>query len=285
MDRRTFVGALPLLVAACRRGPDAGGSDVGGVARASASPRAYSLPGVQLYTVREEMEADPDRTLAALAEIGYEEVELAGLYGMTPSEMKRKLDAAGLRAASGHYDVVEVRERWEETLEGAQELGQDLVVVPSIAVAERGRRGLEAIADDFARGGEAAAAAGLRFGYHNHEWEFHPLEDGSIPMEILLDRTPADYVDWQMDIYWTVDGGEDPFAWLRRYEGRVRSVHIKDRSAAGEMVDVGEGVVDFPSILAAAKSQGLTHGFVEHDNPTDALESVRKGFRHMTETS
>ena len=121
---------------------------------------------------------------------------------------------------------------------------------------------------------------GMRFGYHNHEFEFVPT-DGAVPMALLLDETDPALVDWQMDIYWTVDGGEDPLAWLDRYRGRVTSVHIKDRSADGEMVAVGDGVIDFPRILTSAAEQGLRYGFVEHDFPEDPIESVRRSFNYL----
>lgn len=238
--------------------------------------------GVQLYTLREEMAREPERTLEAVAEIGYEEVELAGLYGMSVREMREKLAAVGLHAASSHHGLDAVRGDWDETLRGALELGQSLVVVPSIPVAERSPEGLRRVADDFNRAGAAARAAGLRFGYHNHDWELRPLEDGTIPMRLLLERTDPAAVDWQMDVFWTVHGGGDVMAYLAETAGRVTSVHVKDRTASGEMVDVGAGAIPFDAILLEAERLGLRHAFVEHDRPTDALASVRRSYLHLT---
>jgi len=238
--------------------------------------------GVQLYTLREEMAADVDRTLAAVAEIGYAEVEFAGLYGLTARQMREKLDAVGLRAASSHHGIEAVRENWEQTLEDAQELGQRLIVVPGLPGDERSRDGLSRIADDFNSGGEMASAAGLRFGYHNHDWEFAAFDDGTVPMDHLLDRTDAEFVDWQMDVFWAVQGGADPFEQLSRRGRRVRSIHVKDRTPAGDMVAVGDGVIDFARFIPEAERQGLLHAFVEHDRPDDALESVRRSFRHLS---
>ncbi len=263
---------------------DAGGIPVGEGRAGMAGgrrPRAPEAIGVQLYTVRSVMTTDPAGTLAAIAGIGYEEVELAGLYGMSAREMKAMLDAAGLSATSSHQSLEEVRGSWEATLEAAVALGQTLVVVPSIPVAERDGEALRRIADDFNRAGEAARAAGLRFGYHNHDWEMRPGADGVRPMDLLLDRTDLELVDWQMDIFWTVHGGADPMAELDARAGRVTSVHVKDRTATGDMVDVGAGVIDFRTVLARAGEQGLLHQYVEHDQPGDAIESVRASYQAL----
>jgi sugar phosphate isomerase/epimerase len=237
--------------------------------------------GVQLYTLRREMAEDPDRTLAAVAQIGYREVELAGLYGLAPRAMRAKLDAVGLDAVSSHPSLGDVREGWTAFLEGAQELGQTLVVVPGIPGDERSADGLHRVADELNHAAEEARAAGLRFGYHNHDWEMRPLPDGTVPMQLLLERTVAGLVDWQMDIYWTVHGGGDPAGYLDVTAGRVTSVHVKDRTADGRMVDVGDGVIDFGMLLRKAEPLGLRHAFVEHDRPDDAVASVRRSFAHL----
>lgn len=292
IDRRGFLGALPIaLLEAGRRGsrdPSVPGFVGRLEARSGASTRRSVLRptieawGVQLYTVRQEMQADPDRTLVALAEIGYQEVELAGMYGMSARAMRGKLDAAGLRAVSSHHGLDVVRDGWDRTLDDALELGQSFVVVPSIPGDARDRDGLLRVADDFDRAGGAAAVEGLRFGYHNHDWEFTSLADGSTPMQLLLDRTDARLVEWQMDVYWSVQGGAGPLEWADRHAGRISTVHVKDRTASGEMVDVGDGVIDYATILAHFGDHGLLHAFIEHDAPDDAIASVRRSFRHVS---
>ena len=275
IDRRSFLGALPGAAVV------AGGLPRLGRVWPGAASQVPSAIGVQLYTVRAVMASDPDGTLAAIAAIGYAEVELAGLYGMSAREMKARLDAVGLAATSSHHSVEEVRGSWAATLEAAVALGQRLVVVPSIPVAERDGEALRRIADDFNRAGDAARAAGLRFGYHNHDWEMRPGTDGVRPIDLLLDRTEPELVDWQMDIFWTVHGGADPMAELDARTGRVTSVHVKDRTAAGEMADVGAGVIDFRTVLARAGELGLLHQYVEHDQPGDPIESVRASYRAL----
>ena len=288
MDRRKFLAGVPGAVVASREVLSGELETVREPSSLLADPprppviSPIELLGVQLYTLRQEMASAPERTLAAIAEIGYREVELAGLYGLTPREMRSKLDEVGLRAVSSHHGVGDIRGAWARTLEGAQELGQSLIVAPSIPGSERTAEGLRRIADDFNHAGQTAAEAGLRFGYHNHDWEFGPLPDGTVPMDLLLERTSPDLVDWQMDIFWIVDGGESPARYLDGTSGRVTSVHVKDRTPGGEMVDVGDGVIDFSLLLASAERHGMRHAFVEHDRPADAIDSVRRSFQHLT---
>jgi sugar phosphate isomerase/epimerase len=238
---------------------------------------------VQLYTLRAAVAEDLDAVLGSLAEIGYSEVELFQLHGLTPSEMKARLDAAGLRAASSHYDLALLRDDLDRHIDGAREIGQELMVVPWLDEPDRTAEGLARVAEDFNRIGAAVRDAGMRLGYHNHDFEFVavPGAGGDTIMDVLLERTDPDLVDWQMDIYWTVHGGVDVPAQLSAHAGRITSVHVKDRTPGGDMVDVGDGVLDFADLIPAAVAQGLRHAFVEHDNPTDALESVRKAYAHL----
>lgn len=296
IDRRSFLAALALaggsVVTGCgtRDADGSEGAPAGGAERSTGSaptgPAAGGTAldgwGVQLYTLRNRIEADLDGTLAAVAAIGYAEVELFQLHGLTPAAMRAKLDAAGLRAASSHYPIQAFRDGFDEALAGAGELGQALMVLPSIPSEERTPDGLARVADDLNRAGERARRAGLRVGYHNHDWELRPLADGRRPMDLLLDRADPELVDWQMDIFWTVHGGADPLAMLETYGHRVTSVHVKDRTADGRMVDVGDGVIDFAAVLSEAASRSLLHAFVEHDQPGDAVESVRRSYRHLT---
>ena len=291
LDRRSFLGALPGAVVMAgglgglgRAWPGAEGWPTGNAGHPGSDGGRAQVPsaiGVQLYTVRAVMATDPEGTLATIADIGYEEVELAGRYGMSAREMKARLDAAGLAATSSHHSLEEVRGSWEATLEAAVALGQRLVVVPALPVAERDGEALRRAADDFNRAGEAARAAGLRFGYHNHDWEMRPGPDDVRPIDLLLDRTDPELVDWQMDVFWVVHAGADPMAELDARAGRVTSLHVKDRTAAGEMADVGAGVIDFRPVLARASELGLLHQYVEHDEPGDPIASVRASFRAL----
>ena len=278
MDRRSFIVAMPAIGFL---GARPGGLSVGAQGLVSGRSLVLEEIGIQLYTLRALLSEDVAGTLAQVAEIGYRTVEFAGLYGLTPREMRRTLDAVGLRAVSSHAGVNDIRGDWASFLEGAQELGQDFIFVPSIPESERTPEGLRKLADDFNRAGEMAVSAGLHFGYHNHAWEFVALSDGTSTMDLLLERTEPRLVDWQMDIFWTVDGGGDPMAYLESHPGRVTSVHVKDRTPDGRMVDVGKGVIDFAMILPRAEELGMLHAFVEHDMPDAPIESVRHSFNAL----
>ena len=138
------------------------------------------------------------------------------------------------------------------------------------------------MADEFNVAAEAAKAMGLGFGYHNHAWEFEPLPDGTTPFDLLLERCDPDLVKIEMDLFWTVHGGADPLQYFGAYPGRFTCVHVKDRTADGQMVAVGEGVMDYTTILGRAEQAGIEHYFVEHDDPgDDPLGNVQISFETL----
>tara|TARA_B100000745_G_scaffold263377_1_gene187775 strand:+ start:1342 stop:2193 length:852 start_codon:yes stop_codon:yes gene_type:complete len=279
MDRRSFIATMPAIGFL---GSKPGGLPVGEEGLLPGRSLVVGEIGIQLYTLRAPLSEDVAGTLAQVAEIGYQTVEFAGLYGLTPGEMRTTMDAVGLRAVSSHAGVSDIRGDWASFLEGAQQLGQDFIFVPSIPESERTPEGLRKLAEDFNQAGEIAGSGGLHFGYHNHAWEFAALPDGTVPMDLLLERTEPRLVDWQMDIFWVVDGGGDPMAYLESQAGRVTSVHVKDRTPDGRMVDVGKGVIDFATILPRAEELGMLHAFVEHDTPDAPIESVRYSFNALS---
>jgi sugar phosphate isomerase/epimerase len=138
------------------------------------------------------------------------------------------------------------------------------------------------VAERFNDAARVARGAGLRFAYHNHDFELRSVE-GRIPLEILLTETDPALVSFEMDIYWVVKGGGDPVALLERYPGRFTMAHAKDASAAPErrMVDVGAGVIDFARVLGVGFARGMTNVFVEHDRPSEPWQSVTASFRAL----
>jgi len=246
--------------------------------RSEASPTGTVPPiGVQLYTVRDLMAADMPGTLSSVAAIGYREVEFAGYFDQDPYAIRSWLDAEGLAAPSAHIHV----EDWEPVFEEAAILGHTYLVDPWIEPAKR-----ETL-DDYRRVAEAfneiglqARSAGFQFAYHNHDFEFEPME-GRIPFDVLLEETDPDLVQIQLDLFWTVHGGGDPLAYFAAYPGRYPSVHVKDRQADGTMVDVGRGDIDFAAIVARAEAAGVHHYFVEHDDPDDPLASIAASYQYL----
>jgi sugar phosphate isomerase/epimerase len=237
--------------------------------------------GIQLYTLRSLLAQDVEGTLARVAQIGFREVEFAGLYGKTAAEMRVLIDGVGLRAVSSHHSLRDVRENWTRVLDDATTLGQRFVVVASLGGGDRATAdALRRVADDFNRAGEAAKAAGLQFGYHNHDFEFRPI-DGQLPYDLLLERCDSALVVMELDLFWIVNGGHDPLAYFAKHPGRFPLVHAKDRTADGRMVNVGSGVIDFRSILGRSEQAGIRHWLVEHDRPDSPLDDVHASHTYL----
>lgn len=240
-------------------------------------PAAIQPVGVQLYTLRSLMAEDVAGTLRAVAEIGYREVEFAGLFDTPPADVRTLLDELGLDAVSSHVSMDRIREQPAAVLDEAEALGLRYVTCPSIGRDELTPEGLPGLADDFNRFGEVSRHRGLGFAYHNHDFEFEEVA-GFVPYDRLLEQCDADLVKMQLDVYWVTHAGRDPVAYLRAHPGRFPMIHVKDRTPAGEMVDVGDGTIDFSEILKAAEVAGLEHWLVEHDGPEDPLASIRRSY-------
>jgi sugar phosphate isomerase/epimerase len=239
-----------------------------------ASTASRLRPGIQLYSVRNILKEDFEATLARLAEFGFKEVEFAGLHNHSATEVRAILDRTGLKAPAGHMAYEAVRDQPEKAFAEARALGHRYVVVAWIDQSLRTPDGLRQVADVFNRAGEAARKAGLRFAYHNHDFEFTPMGE-VLPYDLLLERTDPKLVFMELDLFWIRKGGHDAFEYFRRHPGRFRMVHIKDMAADGSMVDLGKGVIDWPPLLRAAKEAGVEHWFAEHDEPADPLAYAR----------
>jgi sugar phosphate isomerase/epimerase len=250
----------------------------------SGAARALDAIGIQLYTLRDAMAADFEGTLERLAVLGYDEVEFAGYFGRTPAEVRSVLDGVGLAAPASHVAFEALRDELDRTVEVAASVGHGWVVCPWLPESERtpdGYRGLAALLN---RAGAAARGAGLRVAYHNHEFEFEPLPGaGPLPMELLMERTDPELVDFELDLYWAARVGHDPLDWFRRHPGRFPLVHVKDMDGSPErrMVDPGRGVIDFPAIAARREQAGIRHWFVEHDQPEDPFGTARAGLEYL----
>jgi sugar phosphate isomerase/epimerase len=290
-DRRSFLAALAASsLGACARvavGSSPGDANatldaqVAGT-RAAAGTAPLGPIGVQLYTLRDEMQKDVAATLERVARIGYKEVEFAGYFGKSPSEIRAILDRNGLRAPSVHVPI-EVAEGsgWSAALDAAKTVGHEYVVIPWLAPDRRG--GLDSyrrLAATLNRAAQEAQRAGLRFAYHNHDFEFEPQE-GRLPLDLLLAETDAALVQIELDLYWAVKAGQDPLTYFARHPGRFPMVHVKDSAGPPnhEMRSVGQGTIDFGRIFARRQQAGIRHYFVEHDNPGDAWASIETSYR------
>lgn len=309
MRRRTFLkefgaGAMLLgsgsLLTAC-------GRDDSGVSQQI---------GVQLFTLRNQLQVDVGKTLADVAAIGYQEVEPFGLggnafvndpfFGHTAQEFRSFLSDAGLGAPLAHIsgDAMNIA----EIADLAQEIGAHHLVVgmaPDFltygngeirVTGVTGRDQVDRIAERLNRQGEMARASGIGFAYHNHHMEFVSIGDESA-FDYLFAQVDADLVKIELDIGWTLAAGADPIALLQHYAGRVISVHLKDYDPGlppgddatiypipeqAQLTEPGSGPTDFKPVMAALDATGVDHRFVEIDVAPEPVAAVARGYDYLT---
>jgi sugar phosphate isomerase/epimerase len=259
---------------------------VGPLAHLPAGPLAAPLRriGVQLYTVRDSMRADVPGTLARVRGIGYREVEFAGYFGRTPKQLRADLRANGLTAPACHVGLDSLTTGLTATLDAAEEIGHRWVILPWIDRADRTPAGIDRIADQLNAAGEAAARRRIRIGYHNHDFELHPWEDGEIPLERLIRRLDPRHTDIELDLYWVIKGGSHPLRWMELFPGRFPLVHVKDAGRGPEFrqADVGSGDINWRIIFERRRHAGIRHYFIEHDEPADPWASITTSYRYLS---
>jgi sugar phosphate isomerase/epimerase len=255
----------------------------GSISPSGGPKRRLDRVGVQLYTLRREMERDVAATLARVARIGYKEVEFAGYFGREPTTVRLILDTNGLSAPAAHLPYETIASGWGAALDAAKIVGHEYLVIPYLE--DKDRRTLDdyrRVAERLNQAAAEAQRAGIRVAYHNHDFEFTPI-GGSLPYDVLLEATDPALVVMEMDLYWTTKAGYDPIAYFTKYPGRFHLVHVKDSAGPPEhrMVEVGRGKIDWPRILGQHAQAGIRHYFVEHDNPGDAFGSIEASYRYM----
>ncbi|MEP7384400.1 MAG: sugar phosphate isomerase/epimerase [Gemmatimonadota bacterium] len=285
LKRLTQVSALglaagPLLNSLMAQGIDpASVLDVAGD-RLGANAAVKPI-GVQLYTVRDQMAKDVEATLAKVASIGYKEVEFAGYFNRTPAQISRTLKTNGLTSPSVHIPVGEILKAPTAVLDAMQTIGHKFAVMPYIDAKERTLDHYKRFADQFNEAAALTRKRGIQFAYHNHDFEFETVS-GEVPYELLLTRCDRNLVKFEMDLFWMNKARQNPLDYFARYPGRFPLVHAKDMTAAGEMTEVGAGVIPFKTYFAKAKQAGIEHYFVERDNPTDSFASIATSFKALT---
>lgn len=289
MNRRTFLGTAA----------------AGGAATLFANKLSWAAPerriqriGVQLYTVRDQMKEDFAGTLAKVAQIGYKEVEFAGYFDHSPKEVRALLQKNGLTSPACHiqWDVL-TDEKFPAEIESAKIIGQPYIVNPWVPEELRKTQDdWKRIAEKYNHIGEMSKKAGIQFAYHNHWFEFLPLE-GKRPYDTLLASTDPNLVKMEMDLCWITVAGGDPVEYFNRYPGRFPLVHVKDMkklpkvSEAGgqdfgdslkDMTAVGSGIIDWRRIFAYSDKAGIKHYIVEHDKPEDPFQSIKESYAYLS---
>ena len=260
---------------------------------------------LQLYSVRDFLEADFEGTVKKVKELGYEGVEFAGLYGKTAKEVKAICEKYDITPISAHVPFTDMVEN-PGLLEDYKEIGCEFVAIPYLT--EEYRPGQEKFAEVISGAkmlGEKAKSLGMKLVYHNHDFEFEKI-DGEYALDILYKEVPADLLDPQLDTCWVNVGGENPAAYVEKYSGRVNILHLKDfaggksenmyaligideneeKNTGGkfEFRPLGKGVQNFPEILAAAEKAGTKWVVVEQDSPSlnlTAMECAEESIKYL----
>ncbi len=265
--------------------------------------------GLQLYSVRNEMEKDFEGTLKKVAEMGYEGVEFAGLFDKKPCEIKELLAKYSLEAVSAHVPLADMLEDLDKVIADYKEIGCKFIAIPY--VDEKYRPGTPDYPETLKKIeeiGRKAAAEGLTLLYHNHDFEFVKI-DGEYGLDVMYNTVPADCLQTELDTCWVNVGGEEPASYILKYKGRTPVIHLKDFVMKGkdkpkklyELIGiedneetaseedfsfkpVGSGVQDIPAIIKAGEESGAKWFIVEQDSPDKGnteLSAVESSIKYL----
>jgi sugar phosphate isomerase/epimerase len=225
--------------------------------------------GIQLWTLRDIINANPKDTISQIAKMGFTQIESfegeKGIFwGMKPAEFKTFLDGEGLKIIGSHCN-------WKENLAqkaaDVASIGGKYLACPWLG-PQKSIEDFKQYADAFNKAGEICKKEGITFAYHNHDYSFKELE-GQIPQQVMMDLTDPELVKFEMDMYWVVTAGIDPVAYLTKYKNRFKMCHIKDRNKnATEAFDsctLGTGIIQYPELLKAAKANGMEYFIYEQE--------------------
>lgn len=259
-----------------------------------------TLPvALQTYTVRDFAEKDFKGTMQAVKDMGYDYIEMAGLYGLSADEVKAILDEVGLKAVSTHAPLAELVADMEGTIDNYLKIGCEFMAIPYLDDGLRpGQEGFGKVLADIKVIGEMCYNKGVTLLYHNHDFEFVKLENGEYGLDDMYANVDSRFLQTELDTCWVKVAGECPVEYIKKYSGRCPVVHLKDfvgqksenmyeligidkkveQTEEFAFKPVGYGVQDFPAILAAAVESGAQYVVVEQDRSDDctSLEAAKK---------
>ncbi len=248
--------------------------------------KTLSKIGLQLYTVRRDLEKDFQGTLRKVAALGIKEVEFAGYFDHAPEQIKQILKNLKLAAPSAHVSTGTLRKNLSQAIGDAKIIGHKYLVLGYLPEEERKTfDDYKKLIELLNKSGEECRKADLQFAYHNHDFEFVKTAD-KIPYDLILAETDAQKVQMEMDLYWITKAGYDPIFYFEKYPGRFPLVHVKDMDDTPKkyFTEVGRGTIDFKKIFAKASVAGIEHYFIEQDEtPAEPLESVKASVKNLRE--
>lgn len=247
---------------------------------------------IQLYSVRDDIKSDFKGTITKVAEAGYKGVEAADynngkFYGLTPEEFKSEIEAIGMEVLSSHTgrplegiieetNWDEVWAWWDTAIDAHKRAGMKFIVTPWMPTPTTLEE-LSQYCDYYNQIGEKCNAAGIKFGYHNHNFEYKEIED-QIMYDYMLENTDPDKVFFQMDVYWTKQGGYDPVEYFNNYPNRFKLLHIKDEKELGG----SDSVMDFDNLFKNIDQSGVEHLIVEVEHYNfEPFESIKMSIDYL----
>jgi sugar phosphate isomerase/epimerase len=281
IDRRQFLQLSALAAAAgCTLGSSAFAATPGGL--------TY---GVQLFMVRRQAEQDLAGVLKAIHQIGFTQIELYPIaYSHSAADLRKIIADAGLSSASAHVDYVGL----EDKIDYIHQLGCEYLVCPMMPEQLwTSPEGFREAATQFNRWGETVRARGMKFAFHNHDYEFKPQAGGTTGFAELMKNTDPAVVKLELDCYWLMQGGQDPLAVLKQHADRAVLIHMKDRQAGATVsynmdatsehfTELGKGTINWSALLAQAKKQGIRYAFMDQDETAGpVLDSLKESYTYL----
>jgi len=243
---------------------------------------------IQLYTVRDAIAENPEKTLEKLSAMGFTGLEIYGyngtFFGKNRNEFKNILSNTGMTVISSHHttgilhkEQGTLLENWEKSVEDLHFIGSQYMVCSYLFPEERILENYRKLPELLERSGETAKKAGIQFAYHNHDFEFDKFDDTQTVYDFILNAASPDLVKMELDLYWMAKAGIDPLLYFDKYPKRFPLWHVKDmNSATKDFTEIGNGSIDFQRIFKAKEKAGLRHWFLEQDSSDkDMFESIR----------
>ncbi len=251
--------------------------------------------GLQLYTLRDVIFKDVNGVLKQVADFGYQELEAFSyndgkVFGKPVAEVAKMVSDLGMKMPSGHYSTGRINQpnkpasvgtlvnEWEKAVSDAKILGQENMVIGYLVPDERKTiDDYKQVCELLNKNAEICKKYGIRIGYHNHDFEFMPI-NGQVPYDLMLKELDPKLVSMELDLYWTTFANHDPLKLFAEHPGRFEQWHVKDMRKDDRKLnaDVGTGTIDFKAIFAKAKEAGFKHFYIEHDTfPGSSLESAK----------
>jgi sugar phosphate isomerase/epimerase len=245
-------------------------------------------PGLQIYSVRNQLTEDFEGTMEYVAKVGYKHIEGYGLgtdgkslEKISPEHCAKVIADLGMELKATHCSYTDAAEA-QKMIDAAKETGMEHMIVPHTPDDVRQTAdGWKKVAENYNKMGEMCNKVGLKFGYHNHAFEFEAL-DGIIPQELLIESTDADKVNFEVDLFWVTKGGYDPLKLLKKYPGRINLFHVKDATPELEGTTVGEGIIDFKTLFKAGRADAVVGYFIEDEREDDPFKNIKADYEYMS---